>query len=127
VGSIEWTIGEPVSESYFSTSHITTMGFHQPDIDMATLLNEMDLKGSLYVYPNPVGGLLNISVRGMEAGIYNLKIIDAAGRIVFISEAEVNQHVMDHQLSLNEMAMGNYLLTISNTKFSTTIKLTKTN
>src|SRR5690242_9955423 len=76
-GSIAWTIGEPVSELYQKPGHITTMGFHQTDLDVIAFLNDhpADADG-IVVFPNPVLDLLNIKLGGLSSGRYALRLHD---------------------------------------------------
>ena len=56
--SVEWTLGEPVIETFTLSNHILTQGFHQTGF-LATSLQDFELPGLLVrVYPNPVGDWL---------------------------------------------------------------------
>src|SRR6478736_1254128 len=53
-GSVSWTIGEPVTDTYTASSNILTKGFQQPvTIDLASV-EENSGAGLFAAYPNPV-------------------------------------------------------------------------
>ncbi len=125
-GGIEWTIGEPVSDTYTSFSNITTMGFHQPKLDIRTLITEQGGNAEgLLVFPNPVRDELNISFSGMTYGKYTVRLSDAAGKIILESGTEVSAGNHTLAIKVNEVAAGNYFLTISGQEFDRTVKINK--
>src|SRR4051812_35223028 len=90
-GSIAWTMGEPVSETYIKTANITTMGFHQTEIELVNFVDEFGQDASeVLVFPNPVSNVLKVNFKGMEHGNYTLNITDAAGKQLMSSEAAVD-------------------------------------
>jgi hypothetical protein len=126
-GSIEWTIGEPVSDTYIKPSNIATMGFHQPPLDLVTLINEQHAgSGGILVFPNPVRDLLKINFGGLPSGRYAVRMTDAIGKLILTSDADVSESSSSLELKVNEIAAGNYFLIISdNQKFNTTVKINK--
>ncbi|MBL7930725.1 MAG: T9SS type A sorting domain-containing protein [Bacteroidia bacterium] len=125
-GSVAWTIGEPVSETY-SSGNITTMGFQQTELELATLLEEQQNGGNFLVYPNPVADLLNIDFSGINRDDYNLKVTDVLGKIVLTSKVNLSEEINFHQISLAQFAAGTYFLIISGNNFNKTVKINKTN
>jgi hypothetical protein len=124
-GSIEWTIGEPVSDTYTSSNHIATMGFHQPELSLANAIKELRTEGEFMVYPNPVQDELKISFDGLPLSNYRLTLSDMTGRIIstrqFTSSAELRQVA----LQVQGLAQGNYLLHVSSSTFSKSVKINK--
>lgn len=126
-GSIAWTIGEPISETYVSGAHITTMGFHQQEIELATLLQEQSSGQEILVYPNPVKENLQINFKGISAGAYTLVMVDALGKLIFESETSVSENEERFQIRLNEIAAGDYFLSVKGKNFDKTVKINKIN
>lgn len=124
-GSIAWTIGEPVSETY-SSGNITTMGFHQTELELATLLKEQENGGKFLVYPNPVLDLLKIDFSGIKGDDYHLEVTDALGKIILSTNVKLSEGIKFHQLSLAQFAAGTYFLIISGNEFNKTVKINKT-
>jgi hypothetical protein len=126
--SISWTIGEPVSETYSITSNIATMGFHQPEIGLVTMLSQQSGDpGGVLVYPNPVRDMLTVNFKGMEEGQYSLVLFDNLGKLISRSEAYITGSNQLVQLKINEVAAGNYFLQVENKNFNKTIKINKIN
>ncbi len=126
-GSISWSIGEPVSETYNSASYKTTMGFHQPEIDIINMIAEQGNEASILVYPNPVNDELKINFSRMNEGDYSIEIIDAIGKLIYRTNTVVSGSSKTTILRLDEYASANYFVVISGKNFQKNIKITKTN
>lgn len=125
-GSISWTVGEPVSETYTSTANITTMGFHQPELGIATLIKEHGEGAELLIYPNPVKESLTVSFKDLENGVYKINLFDDLGKLVFKTETEIKQDSKLINLDMTLYAAGNYYLRVANANLNKTVKVTKT-
>lgn len=126
-GSISWSIGEPVSETYTASTNITTMGFHQPELSIITLIKEQGEDKSVLVYPNPVKDLLNVSFSGLAPGNYIVELIDNLGKLIYRTDTEVSADNYLFQIKINEVAAGNYFLRVNNKEISKTVKINKIN
>ena len=124
-GDIQWTIGEPVSETYTTTSKMTTMGFHQPELGMATLIKEYGEAAELLVYPNPVKETLIVSFKDLENGKYKMDLVDNLGKIIFQTETEIKDDSKLVNLNMSPYAAGSYFLRINNSNLNKTVKITK--
>ncbi|MBK9284065.1 MAG: T9SS type A sorting domain-containing protein [Sphingobacteriaceae bacterium] len=126
-GSISWSIGEPVSESYTNGGNITTMGFHQPEIGLNTLIKQQGEEVQILIYPNPVKEILNVNLEGLKAGKYNIDLNDAVGKLIYTTNMEVTESSYKLEIKINEAAAGNYFLRVSNANFLKAVKITKVN
>lgn len=125
-GSVAWTTGEPVSESYITTSNSTTMGFLQPDaVDMATLIKEQGDDKQILIYPNPVKDELYINFSGIANGTYGLELTDALGKLIYKTDADVSTTSSRVSLKVSEVAAGAYFLRVTNKDFNKVVKLNK--
>ncbi len=126
-GSIEWTLGEVVSDTYTSSANITTMGFHQPEaMGVASLIKEQGNLSEVLVYPNPVIDELTINLEGLEESNYKFELYDGIGKLVFSSSVLITNQNKLSKLNLAEFAAGNYYLKItSNNNFNKTVKINK--
>ena len=124
-GSVAWTIGEPVSETYKQTTRITTMGFHQTELAVVDFISELEGEEGLVVFPNPVVDVLNLNFKGLKPGTYSITMVDAAGRLVLSEIAVVNENNEKVTLKVSEFASGNYYLNIAGESTGRTIKVTK--
>jgi hypothetical protein len=125
-GGIEWTIGEPVSATYVSTNHMTTMGFHQPLMSVIEMIKEVEDEAGFRTFPNPVQDLMTVEFRGMSEGEYTITLYDVTGRQVledkFVKGAKNNEHM---DLHLSGLAAGSYMLYIRSSVFLMPVKITK--
>jgi hypothetical protein len=127
-GQIQWTIGEPVSETYVGPSNVTTMGFNQPDLGIISLIQEQGNNVSVLLFPNPVVNELRIDFSSLENGKYNLDLYDAIGKLIRKDQKQVDGFNEKLTMPLQELAAGEYFLTVSNgSSFSKTFKIIKVN
>jgi hypothetical protein len=124
-GSIAWTIGEPVSDTYVKSTNITTNGFHQPNLDLVAMVHEQGVDKDMLVYPNPVRDEIKINFSGMPPATYALVLNDPLGRLIYSSQARVSDQQREFIVKMNEVAAGNYFLIITGNDFVKTIKINK--
>jgi len=76
---VDWTLGEPVIETFRGSGHILTQGLHQTNI-ITTSLPEREVPGlAVRVYPNPVGDRLMIEVVRTEGALFRCELYDVTG------------------------------------------------
>jgi hypothetical protein len=125
-GSISWTVGEPVSETYTTSSNQTTMGFHQPELGVATLIKEQGNNVEVLVYPNPVRDALTVSFKDLDNGVYKMEMFDDLGKLVYKTETEIKEDSKLVTVNMSQYAAGNYYLRVANSNLNKTVKVTKT-
>jgi len=125
-GSISWTVGEPISETYTTSTKMTTMGFHQPELGLATLIKEQSTQTEFLIFPNPVKESLTVSFKDLDIGIYKIQLFDDLGKLVFKTESEIKQDSKMVSIDLSQFAAGNYFLRIANSQLDKTVKIFKT-
>lgn len=126
-GSVAWTIGEPVVETYAASSNITTMGFHQPVVELATLINENEKDSGILIYPNPVKDEVSINFAGLQEGKYLLELHDALGKLIYKGNADVSASSVHYSIKMSEVAAGAYFLNVSAKDFAKTVRVNKIN
>jgi len=107
-GSISWTVGELMTQTYSSSSDFFTQGFHQPKVLFA--ISAIDNKGEkISVYPNPVVDHVLVDFSGAE-GNHLVEIFDMRGQLL------KRELVVDKQkqikISFLEYANGIYLINV---------------
>lgn len=119
-GSFSWTLGEPVSETFSSTS-VLTQGFQQ---DYENILSVEQLSESIFpiVYPNPFQDKLFINISEFNQDNTTVEVIlsDNSGRIIL-------HDVVTDMLNTGTLPEGIYHLEIrSGNMENYTFKLVKT-
>jgi hypothetical protein len=71
------------------------------------------LAGSVKLYPNPVSTLLNIEVNTAKATVARVRITDAAGRTVQVSDLQLNAGITTTQVDMHQLADGVYRVALS--------------
>jgi hypothetical protein len=71
------------------------------------------LAGSVKLYPNPVTTLLNIEVNTPKSTVARVRITDAAGRTVQVSDLQLSAGATTTQIDMHQLADGVYRVALS--------------
>jgi hypothetical protein len=103
-GSLEWTLGEPVTETFQKDNTFLTQGFHQ------TFKQESGTTGIL-VYPNPTRDFL--FVRTPSPGNYQIELFNLHG-VKLMSGRDPSSADNLYQLDVQALEAAVYLLRVKN-------------
>ena len=111
-GSMSWTIGETMTETYSPGSNFFTQGFHQPDLLLITAIQSYT-ENTISVFPNPV--VDNLFIRfSVSSASYTIDIFDVQGNLV--KKEIVTPNTSDnYRISFEDLSNGMYLIRIINT------------
>lgn len=110
-GSISYSIGEPITETFAGTTHILTQGFQQPEIVSLAGIADQEKDAALYLFPNPVKDQLMVNFIGLQFGRYVLRIFDSAGKEMERKDLLVGNELM-FPISLAEYKNGMYFIEV---------------
>lgn len=119
-GTLTWTVGEIVTESFTNESGELNSGFHQGNIELTDISELNNFTEKIIVFPNPTSETITILVE--DELDFNYYIYDINGNeIIKIDEKDDNKNI-----SLSQMAPGLYFLKIChNNSIVKTIKISK--
>jgi hypothetical protein len=117
-GSLDWTLGEIMTETYQNTNGIFTQGFQQLGAINITGLEEA-VEKKIIVYPNPTYNELTLDFKGLDITECVVELIDLQGRKLISKPLQINAAQRQHKLSLLDIAASLYLLRIQSTNTST--------
>lgn len=110
-GSLQFTIAEPVVETYKDSSSFLTQGFQQGNYNIVGIKENRIENIDCEAYPNPTTVVLKIKIKDSDASnIYNASIIDVAGRLIkqfIIKPNSINE------INLAEFENASYFLNIN--------------
>lgn len=104
--SLEWTLGEVVTETRTSSSLIVTQGFHQGNLG-TTLVQNQELT-QLNVYPNPTTSIINIE--NPESLDLQFTLTNIEGKIIMQNQLRTS----NLEINLEDLSQGNYILVFKN-------------
>jgi len=105
--SLDWTIGETLSETLLgSTAHLT-QGLHQGKL-VITSINDKPENTLISVFPNPVSCLLNVNFGKENCLDGQLLLFDVYGKLVIRKSVSRTVETID----LEALQSGTYLLHI---------------
>jgi len=108
-GSISYTIGETVIETFTGENNILTQGFQQSNI-VVTAIDELPgLKYEISVYPNPTTGVVKLrigkeSVSGMQYILYDMN-----GKLLMKNMLEG----IETEVPFGDLSPAEYILEVS--------------
>lgn len=124
-GSISWTMGEPMGETYSQTNNIVTQGFQQP-WDFGTAISPGQSPVNAGVYPNPTSDVVNLQFGDNSTGAYVIEVFNTLGQQVSASQFTATPSAQT-TVSLRDYADGIYFITVrkADGTESSTFKITK--
>lgn len=107
--TIDFTIGEPVTETVSDGTNDLTQGFHQTNLTI-TSVEDLDVDILVNLFPNPTAEFVNLTIEKYEGLTFLL--FDVTGKLlkqVVLTSAKTSVNV-------SEYPKGMYLLTLTNQK-----------
>lgn len=109
--SLEWTLGEMLTETATTQTNIYTQGFHQPLLQVNV---ETELVGSRYsieVAPNPVTSILTVRIDSQAEDVpLQLRLTNLQGQALFTAPARSRQEIQP--IDMSSLPSGVYLLKV---------------
>jgi len=109
-GSLDWTIGEPVTATVSDGNSTLTQGFQQPTLSLVTAQNENNPSVNMLVYPNPTADFVTLKFDNVNESQFNYKIFDIAGKLV--NEGRATS--ANPNISFLGLASGTYTISLIN-------------
>lgn len=111
-GSMQFTIGEPLTETYTNSSAKLYQGFEQGDYSIVSVtelpvLNDLDVN----LYPNPSSGIFNLNIESNESSVFRMNVIDAQGKSIVNKEITAKSIEL---IDLSGFSSSIYYVTITN-------------
>ena len=111
-GSISYTIGESVAQTFSSGDNILTQGFQQSYLSVSTEKTILDLNFSITVFPNPTTDVVTLRVaKENPSGLLYL-LYDLNGRLLSKKVIENS----DTTVPFQSLQTGTYLLEVMDGK-----------
>jgi len=114
VGSLSWTLGETVIETFENSSinFVLTQGFQQPDEkDNAIGIRELpDNEVVMRLYPNPTVASISMDFSYDENSSIRIVLVDMLGRILNTDEIDVTKgHISNYRFDVSGLSPGMYM------------------
>jgi hypothetical protein len=109
-GSISWTLGETLIETFQAGELTLTQGFQQPALSVGTYVEDTNIDFQLTAFPNPTKGHVTISTDFLDAEKLEYLIYDLNGRII-------SNKTLDGPLTgiaFDDFHPGTYFIRLSN-------------
>ncbi|GIV33097.1 MAG: hypothetical protein KatS3mg031_0632 [Chitinophagales bacterium] len=120
IGSLSWTLGEPVVETVVngSISIVLTQGFQQPDerdsITIGIFAPAVSGSVALSLYPNPASHHIYLDLRYNQSATLRIELLDMLGRVLNSDELEVyHEQVHQYTMDIHALPSAMYILRIT--------------
>ena len=110
-GSLEWTLGEIMIETYFKPVGFLSQGFQQPTKVTITDL-EKDIENNIVAYPNPAQGQLNVRIS--EAGTHTIELFNLQGQKLINEKFIAHPANATFEMDVQPLGAAMYLLKVTN-------------
>jgi hypothetical protein len=107
-GSISWSLGETVIETYTSGEMTLTQGFKQPNITISTIAEDSGLEFEITVFPNPTQAHIIIFNHLGQAEKSEFRLYDTSGRLILGNKLD-GTHT---QIAMDNYPAGNYIINV---------------
>ncbi len=107
--TIDFTIGEPVTETVSDGTNDLTQGFHQTLLTI-TSVEDLDVDILVNLFPNPTAEFANLTIEKYEG--LKFQLFDVTGNL--LKQAALTGSKTS--VNMSEYPMGMYLLTLTNQK-----------
>lgn len=111
-GSLSWTLGEMISETFENQTLYLTQGFQQPDLGSLGS-SSLLLNNDISIYPNPFTTFINLSSKSINS-TFILKMYDSQLRLVLEMEFFFHSENNPVVIPLSNFPNGLYILSMSN-------------
>jgi len=113
-GSLDWTLGEIMTETYIQNGKMLTQGFHQTEQSTVTEIKIYVLEQNIVVYPNPVRNSLTVKVP--NDGSYHIEVYNPRGNKQIDQNINLASEIVPFQIDFHDLSPALYILRIINTK-----------
>ncbi|MCA6362463.1 MAG: T9SS type A sorting domain-containing protein [Bacteroidetes bacterium] len=109
-GMIEWTLGEPMSETYGNATNFLTQGFHQTMLDPNSVPEQVI--GNLSLFPNPSSDQVTLQFDAESSGVYTVEIYNALGQQLSSRQLNIMPGGYRHEITVRDFTDGIYFVTV---------------
>ena len=108
------TVTPDCGAAFSDTSNtITILVGGAKEAPVTTVVNDVDGKESIKLYPNPVQSRINVEAKNIENGKMDINIFDQVGRVVINKTTEVSNNEMNEQLDMQSLPAGIYIVSLT--------------
>ena len=117
--TLDWTLGEPVTEAARTDKQMYTQGFQQPFLTVKEVepgthayITPRSEEAEITVAPNPVSTTLTLTMNNLQENEIEIQISNSAGQLV--KSETIDPKLQKTQLDLSLLATGLYVLRVYN-------------
>ncbi len=119
-GSLSWTVGESMTETYSNGTNILTQGFQQSEITAVSVFELENTGITVNIAPNPTTDFINLYVNDFKD--INYQLYDFSGKML----KQANVYSGETKISFAELSYAAYFLKImKGTQILKTFKIIK--
>lgn len=109
-GSLSWTLGETLIETFQAGGMTLSQGFQQLSLSVSTFVEDADIDFKITAFPNPTRGHVTVYTDFIDAETLEYVIYDLRGRIISSKMLEGSQT----GIAFDDFHPGTYFIRLSN-------------
>ncbi len=82
LGSISWSLGETITQTFSAGDYTLTQGFQQGDLSVTAIYEKTGIGIDISAYPNPTSSELFVEFESAASGQYSYRLIDEKGNLL---------------------------------------------
>lgn len=107
---LDWTLGEPLTTTFSGSNEMLTQGFHQPNLVVTSVDNELATY-SVTLSPNPTVDLLQLDIQNKLNEVLFIDLYTIEGKLIKSQQINSTTHL---QIDMGTYTTGPYQLSIKN-------------
>jgi hypothetical protein len=81
-GSISWTLGEIMTDTYTNNQSVLTQGFQQPNLKVTSITELPGLDYSITAFPNPAKEFVKLKIEKEDVNGMQYDLLDMSGKVI---------------------------------------------
>jgi hypothetical protein len=108
-GSLSWTIGEAITETFSSGNITLTQGFQQSNLTITAIDEVAGLSFSITAFPNPATDNIYLMIDNKSLKNIGYQLFDTSGKLIVSAKIDEKES----SISLNKFPPAVYLLKVT--------------
>jgi hypothetical protein len=107
--SLSWSIGEPVTETFYGANNTLTQGFQQSNLTINSIYEMANLPFSINAFPNPASDFIQLQIGCNTVTGLNYQLFDTNGKLM----TSIKLENFETEISLKNLPPSVYYLKIT--------------
>lgn len=108
-GTLSWTLGETLTDTYINNQSVLTQGFQQPTLKVTSITELPGLDYSITAFPNPAKEYVKLKIEKDNVDGMQYDLLDMSGKVI---ESKKIQNA-ETEISFSDLIPATYFIRIT--------------